>query len=219
MVWKQFKCDVCGKPFKRKNPNGLRRLRCSTRCRKKHYRKYLKSYYKAHPREKIKRVRKCIICGNNFTPHLRQNKCSEECRRKNKNEIVYRWVKRHPEKFREVARKSQRKRMKNNIQFNIACRLRGRISTAIRTAFTAKSISTRRLLGCSYNYFKRYFEEKFTEGMSWEAFMQGRIHIDHIKPCASFDLIDPKQQLICFHYTNLQPLWAADNLKKSCHLI
>ena len=42
----------------------------------------------------------------------------------------------------------------------------------------------------------------------------GEWHVDHIKPCASFDLTDPKQQEICFHYTNLQPLWAIDNIKK-----
>jgi len=39
-------------------------------------------------------------------------------------------------------------------------------------------------------------------------------HIDHIKPCASFDLSKPSQQRKCFHYSNMQPLWAKDNLKK-----
>jgi hypothetical protein len=42
----------------------------------------------------------------------------------------------------------------------------------------------------------------------------GLWHVDHIRPCASFDLTDPEQQAICFHYTNLQPLWAIDNIKK-----
>ena len=44
---------------------------------------------------------------------------------------------------------------------------------------------------------------------------QGEWHIDHIKPCAAFDLTDPKQQKECFNYKNLQPLWAQDNIKKS----
>jgi hypothetical protein len=43
---------------------------------------------------------------------------------------------------------------------------------------------------------------------------QGKWHIDHIIPCASFDLRCPVQQLACFHYNNLQPLWAEDNIRK-----
>jgi len=49
--------------------------------------------------------------------------------------------------------------------------------------------------------------------MTWSNYGKGW-HIDHIKPCASFDLSNPEQQKICFHYTNLQPLWAIDNIKK-----
>ena len=49
--------------------------------------------------------------------------------------------------------------------------------------------------------------------MNWDNY--GQWHIDHIRPCASFNLLDPIEQKICFHYTNLQPLWAEDNLKKS----
>jgi hypothetical protein len=40
-------------------------------------------------------------------------------------------------------------------------------------------------------------------------------HIDHIRPVSSFDLSDPAQVQECFHFSNLQPLWAIDNIKKS----
>jgi hypothetical protein len=50
--------------------------------------------------------------------------------------------------------------------------------------------------------------------MSWEKVMNGEIHCDHRRPCASFDLSKPSEQRKCFHYTNLQPLWAKDNLEK-----
>ena len=61
-------------------------------------------------------------------------------------------------------------------------------------------------------FFMKYIEAQFKPGMTWERY--GEWHVDHIRPCASFDLTDPKQQKICFHYSNLQPLWAADNIKK-----
>ena len=44
-------------------------------------------------------------------------------------------------------------------------------------------------------------------------------HIDHITPIASFNLTDPRQQAKCFHYTNLQPLWAYENLSKGAKII
>ena len=70
------------------------------------------------------------------------------------------------------------------------------------------------LLGCSAEQLRTHLEEKFTDGMSWDNYGYRGWHIDHIRPCASFDLTDPQQQLECFHYTNLQPLWAEDNFKK-----
>jgi len=76
-----------------------------------------------------------------------------------------------------------------------------------------KSRSTFKLLGCSIADFMRHLETRFQEGMTWENY--GEWQIDHVKPCASFDLTDPKQQEICFHFSNLQPLWERDNKSKS----
>ena len=71
-----------------------------------------------------------------------------------------------------------------------------------------KSKSSIELLGCNVDFLKEYIESKFTSGMSWDNRGIHGWHIDHILPCASFDLSDPEQQKQCFHYTNLQPLWA-----------
>ena len=62
----------------------------------------------------------------------------------------------------------------------------------------------------------KHIEKQFKPGMSWAKMSE--IHIDHIKPCVSFDLTDPEQQRKCFHFSNLQPLWAIDNLKKGARL-
>jgi len=69
-------------------------------------------------------------------------------------------------------------------------------------------------LGCTSLEFYNHIVNKFTSDMTIEALMSGEIHIDHIKPCSSFNLLDPEQQKECFHYTNCQPLWAKDNLSK-----
>ena len=77
---------------------------------------------------------------------------------------------------------------------------------------TNKSDSTLNLIGCSPEELKEYIESLWTEGMSWENY--GDWHIDHIKPCAAFDLLNEDEQRECFHYTNLQPMWAEENLRK-----
>ena len=92
--------------------------------------------------------------------------------------------------------------------------LRSRINHAIRGY--RKSRSTIELLGCHIKQLKKHLESKFKEGMNWNNY--GKWHIDHIKPCCSFDLSKPEEQKKCFHYTNLQPLWAEDNFIKNGRL-
>lgn len=116
------------------------------------------------------------------------------------------------EKIRKWKREWQKKRM-SDLAFRIKKNLRGRIYYALKGR-TKKSDSTTALLGCPIEYFKKYFESLFTDGMTWDCYLKGEIHIDHIKPCILFDLTDPKQQQECFNYKNLQPLWWYDNLKK-----
>lgn len=76
-----------------------------------------------------------------------------------------------------------------------------------------KSARTLELLGCSIEFLVQHLEKQFQPGMVWENYGPAW-HVDHIKPCAKFDLTDAAQQRECFHYSNLQPLWKIDNLKK-----
>ncbi len=74
------------------------------------------------------------------------------------------------------------------------------------------------LLGCTVEELKTHIENQFEDGMTWENWTRDGWHLDHIVPCSSFDLTKKKEQKKCFHYTNLQPLWAEDNLSKGSKL-
>jgi len=116
-------------------------------------------------------------------------------------------------KARRVKQIAERK--KTDIDFKLKSLLRTRVRSALKQQGTNKSKKTMELIGCSMNFFRAYIETQFDNRMTWEN--QGRFgwHIDHIKPCAIFDLIDVQQQEECFHFTNLQPLWWNENLEKS----
>ena len=74
-----------------------------------------------------------------------------------------------------------------------------------------KSAKTLELLGCTGKELLEYLEAKKIPGKDYS----GELHVDHIVPCDHFDLSDPNQQKICFHYSNLQYLTAKENLEKS----
>jgi hypothetical protein len=118
----------------------------------------------------------------------------------------------HIEKSREYSKSYQRERLKNDEAFRISRNIRARIRNAIHN--NAKSKSSFELLGCTVDELKVHMEAQFKEGMTWANWGRFGWHMDHIIPCASFDLSDPEQQKACFHYTNLQPLWYWENQLK-----
>ena len=106
---------------------------------------------------------------------------------------------------------------KTDIQYKLSCNLRSRLNTAFNSNY--KDGSAVRDLGCTIDELKTYLESKFQPGMTWDNWTTDGWHIDHIKPLSSFDLTDRKQLLEACHYTNLQPLWAKDNIIKSDKLV
>jgi hypothetical protein len=108
---------------------------------------------------------------------------------------------------------SRQKRFCENAGFKIGFNLRQRIIKLLKNHKAEKACKTLDLIACDKLWLKAWLEIQFQPGMTWENYGAGW-HIDHIRPCASFDLTDPKQQRLCFHWTNLQPLWAAENLHK-----
>ena len=112
----------------------------------------------------------------------------------------------------EYHRKYMQERRKNPKWKLLDC-YRSRIYNAIKKKQGIKSKKTLELLGVKH--FQEVIDHlvsQFREGMTLDNY--GQWHVDHIKPCSSFNLLDLEEQKKCFHYTNLQPLWARENLSK-----
>lgn len=134
-------------------------------------------------------------------------------REKNKKyttEKIKDWKIKNNLKVTEYNRVYTKNRRKTDLEFKLRQNVRNRIRMALKN--NSKFSSSEELIGCSIIELRNYLESKFIQGMTWEN--QGEWHIDHIVPCCNFDLSKIEDQKKCFHYTNLQPLWAIDNLKK-----
>ncbi len=196
-------------------------------CRKCYYKKNWSGWHKKYYLKNKERIKKRINNWRKNNPEedsLRHKKYREkykdiirqkkkEYREKNKEKIrIHKsnykknnwwWIKKHSlHYFNE--------RRKNDINFRIQCNLRLRLYKAIKGK--CKSKGTKELLGCSIEYLLNYLESQFDDEMSWINY--GKWEIDHIKPCAKFDLSKEEEQRECFNYSNLQPLWRMDNMMK-----
>ena len=129
-------------------------------------------------------------------------------------EAARQWREANPERCKELRRNYKRKRRANDPAFRLLENLRSRVLIAIKKDSGEKAYSTIELIGCNVQDLRKHLESKFTEGMSWDNMGVGGWEVDHKKPCAKFNLEDPEEQKKCFHWTNLQPLWALDNLRK-----
>jgi len=103
------------------------------------------------------------------------------------------------------------KKKRLNPEFKLIHNLRSRLRKALKGQSRDKGILV--LTGCSAAELKIHLESKFEPGMTWDNY--GSWHIDHKIPLNSFDLTDSEQLKVACHYSNLQPLWAEDNLAKS----
>jgi len=121
------------------------------------------------------------------------------------------WAATHKEKRKEYEKRHQ----ENNIGRRIRINLSRRIRNALDEQNTTKTNHTIELIGCSIGFFKKYIEDLFLEGMAWDNYGRKGWHLDHIIPCASFDLTNLEEQKKCFHYSNQRPLWNKDNNQKS----
>ena len=157
---------------------------------KEKYKQLYKNWYKKNKEKKLKKT--------------------QEWREKNKEkykQLSKNWY----EKNKKHIREKNKERYKTDPNFKMRSNISRRILLALKGK--SKSANTMNLLGVSnIEFIWNHLEKQFKPGMSWEK--RHLIHIDHILPCSSFDLTKPEEQAKCFHYTNLQPLWASENLSK-----
>lgn len=162
---------------------------------------------KAHHRQNHYKANKEQYLKNN--KEYRQNNIDkirkwhrEEYRKNKKNYIVR-------------AKEYSRNKSSSDIQFKLAKILRTRTYQALKGNFKAGSAV--KDLGCSIQELKEYIEKQFKKDMDWNNWgnKKGFWSIDHIKPLSSFDLSNRQQFLNASNFTNLQPLWHVDNIRKS----
>ena len=143
----------------------------------------------------------------------------------NKERLLEKAKKRYEENPKEIIQsniKYAKERRKIDPIFKIIGNLRHRTNMFFHGQ--DKSETTSKLIGCSANELRIYFENKFypnpktNEIMTWNNYGFYGWHIDHIIPLSSFDLKDNNQLKKACHYTNLQPLWAKENLSKGAKI-
>ena len=209
-------CAWCGKLFKpsRRTARCCNKL-CTTQLwRKEHPERLRESVLKTEAKQKAdpefeKRRYQQRLARLAANPELAARR-KETKRRANQKWGAATIAERRP-KIREYARA----KYQEDLSFRIAHNHRCRVVSALRKQAAVKKGTSLELLGTSIEEARLFIESQFKEGMNWDNWAHDGWHLDHIRPCASFDLTDPEQQRQCFHYTNLQPLWAEDNLRKS----
>lgn len=116
----------------------------------------------------------------------------------------------NPEKYRVI----EQEKYKSNPHLKLIRNYRTRIKNYMKFNKVSIGTGTLELVGLTSEELKKYLESKFREGMTWDNYGLNGWHIDHITPLSSAKNDDELKKLC--HYTNLQPLWAFDNLSKGC---
>lgn len=146
----------------------------------------------------------CKICHKHRV--LEYTKNNPEKNRKWKKKGIVNFKQKNPDYYKTYFKN----RKKTDFLFKLCTNMRIRLNVFLKTKRITKSNKTFNIIGCTPFELKVYLEEQFTYGMGWEN--HGEWHIDHIIPLSSAKT-DEEIYKLC-HYTNLQPLWSYDNIKK-----
>jgi len=168
-------------------------------------------------------IKKCTVCNlekslNQYKINLKSNdnfshiciSCSPKSEwtveKQRASEKKYRLN--NPDKIKEKYKKQSL-----NINRRVRNSLNHRISGSLKSNNNKKTNKTIQYIGCEISFLKDWIQYQFQENMSWDNY--GKWHLDHVKPCASYNLNNNNDVLQCFNWKNYQPLWSKDNLIKS----
>lgn len=174
---------------------------------------YAKEYYKKNKDKILERQKRY----KELHPEVKKRdliKAKERIKKNPQKQKKYRleYYKNNSKKIIKRGTDFTAKKIKNNVEFKLQHSLRSRLRAAIKNK--CKTGSAVRDLGCSVSEFKVYISNKFQDGMTWDNWGLKGWTLDHIIPLSKFDLTDREQLLKACHYTNMQPLWAIDNIEK-----
>jgi hypothetical protein len=167
----------------------------------KERREYRRAYYLSHKEHELKRQKEYRRENADKIKAHNKSPARKQCQRKYQHKYQKHYIKR---------------RRQTDVNFYLKDRLRSRLYYALKR--NQKTGSAVKDLGCTIPELKKHMESKFQPGMTWDN--RGKEwHIDHIIPLATFNLQDRRQFLVACHYTNLQPLWARDNMVKGMSVL
>lgn len=197
-------CSKCGVEKELKDFNKMSKVKCGVRSYCRECQKIDSKKYRLENKEKIKEY------------NTKWNKENQEYYKKYFEEYyIINYEKERKLKWsrdnREYSNNYQKKRKKEDILFNIISNMRNSVNRYLKY----KSKHTFEIIGCSPQLLKEHLENQFVSGMGWDN--RSEWHIDHIVPLSSAKTEDELYKLC--HYTNLQPLWAEENLKKSNKIV
>jgi hypothetical protein len=188
-----------------------KRIKAKRKYRQKNYNKVLESSKKSYQKHRDKRLEEKRLESKLYPEKIKQRRKEQYIKHKEKRLLA---VKKYSKNNKNKIRKKRAEYTINRYHNDPAFKIKMTLSRRMRALIKKDGSRTVDLIGCSIDDLKKHLEAKFTDGMNWGNYGRNGWHIDHILPCASFDLTKKKQQKICFHYTNLQPLWEADNIRK-----
>ena len=218
-------CPNCSKEFNRTSSN---KYYCSKECTKT---KIIETQKRYHQSDSYKEVIKKYYQSSG--KKYQQSELGKKARERRQQTESYKGSRKkyqQSEKGKKALKKYQQSakgiettkvntanRKKIDPIFKLTIAMRHRLNKFLKVTNMKKTNSTFKIIGCTPKFLKEYLEKKFKPGMTWENHTKDGWHVDHRLPLSSGKTLEDTYKLA--HYTNLQPMWATENLKKGNKII